>query len=625
MRLDNSNFEQNAQQSMGTIDKLNKGLAFAGAEKGFEVLANASETVKLKFSALEIAAITAISNITNKAVDAGERLIKSLSVDNISAGWEKFGNKTVSVGTLVSQGFEIEEVNEQLERLNWYTDETSYNFTDMVANIAKFTANGQDLTSSVTAMEGIANWAALSGQNANAASRAMFQLAQAMGRSMNKQDWNSIMNLSMDTVEFRQKAMDAAVELKTLQKVGDDTYKSLVGKADAFNATTGFVDSLTEGAWFTSDVMMKVYQDYASAVDQIYEYSQEHGVTASEAIEALGDQVDAFGLKAYKAAQEARTWGDVIDSVKDAVSTGWMNTFELVIGDYEEAKTFFTHAANELYDVFAEGGNQRNEMLSWWKEQGGRDLLFEALGHGWESFRNILNAVKEGFRDVFPAMTGERLLKFTLQLNLLSEKLIKIFRSVEVDGEETNQNLIKIRTVVSGIFSVIKIGLDVLTSAFKIIKNLSTNLAPLIGYLAEGAYILGQWFTNVGKSAEETDIFAKAVETVSSVLQKAIDKVKEFVKLIWSKFKAPGWETFFNIISGIWDIAKKLGGIFFGFIKDLGLNLAEALRSGDIKAVIDIFNGTLFATILMKIKGLVGGLGDIAGVGKGFKNTITEL
>ena len=193
MRFDNQRFESNVKQTMSTIDKLKAKLNFTGAAKGLEQLEAASDNcdmsvlsagitgVQRKFSAMEVVAITALSNITNSAVNAGKRLLESLSIDQISAGWEKFGSKTSSVATLVAQGNALETVNEQLDRLNWFTDETSYNFTDMVSNIAKFTASGKGLEESVTAMEGIANWAALSGQNAATASRAMYQLSQAMG------------------------------------------------------------------------------------------------------------------------------------------------------------------------------------------------------------------------------------------------------------------------------------------------------------------------------------------------------------------------------------------------------------------------------------------------------------
>ena len=228
MQFNNKQFEEGVKTSLSTIDRLKQSLKFDGIQKGFDNITgaakscdfsgmqNAIETVHAKFSAFEVMAVTALANITNSAINAGKNLIASLSVDQISEGWQKFSDKTVSVGTLISQGYELDEVNEQLSRLNWFTDETSYNFTDMVSNIAKFTATGKKLDESVTAMEGIANWAALSGQNAQTASRAMYQISQAMGAgSMRLEDYRSIQNASMDTDEFRQKCLDAAVALGT--------------------------------------------------------------------------------------------------------------------------------------------------------------------------------------------------------------------------------------------------------------------------------------------------------------------------------------------------------------------------------------------------------------------------
>lgn len=378
LQFNNQDFEKNVATSISTLDRLKASLNLTGAVKGFDGIQNAAskvnfnvmstalDTVQAKFSALDTIAFTALQNITNKAIDAGEKLVKSLSIDNISAGWEKYGNKTSSVATLIAQGYDMETVNEQLGRLNWYTDETSYNFTDMVANIAKFTATGRDLEESVTAMEGIANWAALSGQNAQTASRAMYQLSQAMGMGvMRLEDYKSIQNASMDTAEFRQKVLDAAVELGTLEKTGENTYRTLVEGAEEVNEFTKeqFVKELTKGQWFTSDVMMKVFNEYSNAVDKIYEYSEEHGVTASEAIEALGGSVDEFGLKAFLAAQEARTFTDVLDSVKDATGTAWMNVFETIFGGYDESRKLWTGMANELYDTFATPVNSLQELL----------------------------------------------------------------------------------------------------------------------------------------------------------------------------------------------------------------------------------------------------------------------
>ena len=638
MRFDNEDFESNVKTSISTLNKLEQSLDLSGASKGLESvgmaagridlsgLGSAVESVHAKFSALEVIAITALANITNSAVNAGKRLISSLSVDQISAGWSKFGDKTTSVATLVAQGYAIETVTEQLDRLNWYTDETSYSFIDMVSNIAKFTATGKGLEESVTAMEGIANWAALSGQNATTASRAMYQLSQAMGAGvMRKEDYKSIQNASMDTDEFRQKCLDAGVALGTLRKNANGTYTSLVSLskngAAAFSKSQ-FADKLTEGAWLTSDVMMKVFNDYSSAVDQIYEYSEEKGITASQAIEELGDKVDAFGLKAFKAAQEARTWSDVVSSVKDAVSTGWMNTFEIIFGNQEEATKFWTDLANAMYDVFAAGAWDRNEMLQGWKDLGGRDDLLESFWNTWEGIGSVLGTIKDAFREIFPSTTSEQLFSITERLKNLTEK----FKM----GEETAKNL---KNTFKGLFAAI----DLLRQAFAPLLGLIKPIAGALLYMADSILKvtgpLGEYIVSINNSAKKTQIFqeifdkfvSRVVNIGKGVKSVIDDIVKAFEALI--EMDTSGLETFGEKIKmrfepltklmgfvgkafvKIGDILKETAPFFLEFATAvgkafgaLGRYIADAFNNADYKKIFDIVNGTIFTNILLWVR-----------------------
>lgn len=375
MKFNNKDFEKNASATMSTLEKLKQKLRLDGATKGIDEInkaagkfsldgmGSATDRVAVKFDAMSMAAMAAIQRIVDKAMNAGEKLVKSLSVDQIQAGWDKFSKKTTSVGTMIAQGYSQAEVNRELDRLLWFTDETSYDFSAMVDSISKFTASGQSLGDSVDALEGIALWAAKSGQNASTASRAMYQLAQAIPRAMTRQDWISVMNANMDTEEFRKTAIQAALEIGTLKEVQAGIYRSVVNPgADAFDVS-GFIDSLTDGRWLTSEVQMATYNKYAAAVNDIYDYTQEHGVLAAEAIRALAGETDEFSRQAFKAGQETRTLTDAIDATKDAVSSGWMKTFEYLIGDYTQATAFWSDVVEKLYDVFAMPGESRNKTL----------------------------------------------------------------------------------------------------------------------------------------------------------------------------------------------------------------------------------------------------------------------
>ncbi len=596
MQFNNKQFEEGVKTSLSTIDRLKQSLKFDGIQKGFDNITgaakscdfsgmqNAIETVHAKFSAFEVMAVTALANITNSAINAGKNLIASLSVDQISEGWQKFSDKTVSVGTLISQGYELDEVNEQLSRLNWFTDETSYNFTDMVSNIAKFTATGKKLDESVTAMEGIANWAALSGQNAQTASRAMYQISQAMGAgSMRLEDYRSIQNASMDTDEFRQKCLDAAVALGTLRKNADDTYTSLNNESISFSKA-GFASSLTEGAWLTSDVMMQVFNNYSAAVDQIYEYAEEKGITASEAIEELGGNVDQFGLKAFKAAQEARTFGDVLDSVKDAVSTGWMNTFEIIFGNYEEAKTLWTDLANAMWDVFAGGAEARNEMLQEWKDLGGRDDLIESFWNLWDAIDKVVTPIKEAFRDIFPATTAE-------QLKSITEKVKDFTENLKIN-EETAE---KIKDIFKGVFSVFDMLKKTVGAVAKSFSPLISRLGEVGGGIFDAAANFGNFLSGLNESADKMGVFEEITKRLSSAIQVLSDFIFDFVDNTIVSFIEGGeglsgvfevvFDTLANVTRAIFDVVSALTGKDFSQIRDKVVSVIQTVRNTVVDAI----------------------------------------
>ena len=574
MQFDNKEFESGIQTSLKSIRNLENGLQLKDGAKGFENIGRAANNVSFdtlgsgviaiqqKFTAMEVVAITALQNIVNKAMAAGEHLVKSLSIDQISAGFEKFGSKTSSVATLEAQGYALEDVNRELDRLNTFTDETSYNFTDMVANIAKFTATGKNLTESVTAMEGIANWAALSGQNAQTASRAMYQLSQAMGAGvMRLEDYKSIQNASMDTDEFRRKCIAAAISLGTLKDNGDETYSAVSqgAKATAFNVSQ-FTTQLTEGAWLTSDVMMKVFNDYSKAVTEIVDASNKRSMTVSEIIEeihsksekesisideavkSLGYTFDEFSLKAFESAQKARTFGDAIESVKDAVSTGWMKTFELIFGNADEATDLWTELANRMYDVFAGGAEIRNEILESWKDAGGRTDLIDSIWNIWDAVESVVIPIKEAFDNIFPPMTAERLVNITSALESFTSKL-KI-------GDETAD---KLKRTFSGIFSVFSI-------FKKILGTVSDAVAKLLG--ASGLKDLGNMLLNI--TAKIGDFLTSLNENLDlssfeSFLSSITTVMSNFVSSLTGSFGLSG--VLGGIGSIIGSLASKIGEV----------------------------------------------------------------
>ena len=724
MQFDNAQFERNVKTSMNSIDQLKQSLDFNGVGGSISFVAQ-------KFSVLETIAVGALLRIGSQAVDTGQRLIKSLTIDQISVGWEKFAEKTTSVQTIMAatretwqesadamqratwlmshgvdktvanslaqqavniqngtvtaveaiersggkatlamqnlanrmgnvsyQGDQMRFVNEQLERLNWFTDETSYKLVDMASNIGKFTSAGVGLEKAVSAMEGIATWAAISGGNANSASIAMYNMSQALGSgAVLAVDWKSIENQNMATAEFKQIVIETAEQLGTLQKVSEGVYKTMDGNEVTVK---NFRENLKD-RWFSDEVLMgslQKYGDFAVELQQVAaetdlsakelldsltaykdaslgmgEYLVNQGIndelangvaerykqiasgmmTMEEAAEELGTtpavisnltkRLDGFmdgavdfeamleeiketcpdttltiedlrkefnhltddtmdlGMRAFKAAQEAKTFQEAVDYVREAVSTGWLKTFEKIFGNYEEAKELWSNLAEEFYTLFVEAGDIRNSILDTWKKAGGRDDLVEAFWNIFHAIMAIVDAVKGAIKDVFnPILSDEedgasRLWKWTNRLKEFSE-MLKFTNDETGELNETGQ---KIKSTFKGIFAIFGIIGDVLGAIIKPIFK----LIPGIGSLGSGV---------LDVTANFGDMLVAFRETINS---------SEFLGQV-TEYLGQGFEFLGNIIGKIPGAVRTLIGylpqvkeFFKGFTQNAGGYLSQ--------------------------------------------------
>lgn len=425
MRFDNENFEKNTKKTISSIDRLMEKLQFKGAEKGFEKLDAAAKDVDFatmqtsldrlesKFSSLNIVATTALVNITNKFVDAGEKLVKSLSIDQVASGWDKYTEKTSNVQTIMNAtGKSIDQVNGYLNKLMWYSDETSYSFSEMTSALSQMTAAGGNIDKMIPMIMGIANATADAGKTGFAFQSTIRNLTQSYSAGhLQLQDWKSLNLMGTATKALKQELIDTAVELGTLKK-GE--------------VTIGTFESSLSKKWANTKVMEKTFEKYASMMEAAYEMTQKNkGMTSSEALEKLSGQYGELAERAALAAQQATSFGQAIDATKDAVSSKWMAVFETFFGNKEEATDTWTELSDRLYDIFVPSIDGLNERLK------------DGLNSGWAQLQGRLGDQADAYSYTLQqvalasgAVTEEQITEagsFTkaLQQNGVSAQLLK--------------------------------------------------------------------------------------------------------------------------------------------------------------------------------------------------------
>lgn len=553
MRFDNKQFEQNIQTSLSSLDKLKKSLNLEGAAKGLETvndaankcsgnmspLSNAVETVRVRFSALEVMAITALQNITNSALAAGKNLVSAFTIDPIKTGFEEYETQINAVQTILantsSKGTTLDQVNNALDELNHYADMTIYNFTEMTRNIGTFTAAGVDLDTSVAAIKGIANLAAVSGSNSQQASTAMYQLSQALAAGTVKlQDWNSVVNAGMGGQVFQ----DA---LKETAKVHGIAIDEMIKDEGSFRET------LSKG-WLTSDILTETLAKFTGDLNE-------------DQLRTMGytdDQIKSImemGKTANDAATKVKTFTQLFDTLKEAAQSGWTQSWEIIVGDFEEAKELLTEVSDTFSAVINASADARNKMLQDWKDLGGRTMMIEAVKNVFEGLVSVAKPVREAFNEIFPPMTGKQLAEITERIRDLTAK----FKM----GEESSKNL---KNTFKGVFAV----LDIVGQAFKAVAG---GVGELIGlFLPAGNGVLsltgsfGEYLVKLDETVKKTDIFGKAVSTVVDIVKTVItfvktagEKVKEFGKAAGEKFDFPGFELFHSFLERVHDRMAQIG------------------------------------------------------------------
>ena len=632
MRFDNKQFESNVQTSLSTLDRLKKSLNLSGAAKGFDEidsaskkvnmngLANAVESVRLKFSALEVMAVTALANITNSALNAGKRIVSALTIDPIKTGFQEYETQIGAVQTILAntqhEGTNLQQVNRALDELNTYADKTIYNFTEMTRNIGTFTAAGVNLQTSVDSIKGIANLAAVSGSTSQQASTAMYQLSQALAAGkVSLMDWNSVVNAGMGGKVFQ----DALV--RTSELLG-------TGAKNAINMYGSFRESLTKGEWLTTEVLTETLKQFAGAYSEADLIQQ--GFSESQAKE-----IAQMAKTAEEAATKVKTFTQLWDTLKESAQSGWTATWEILIGDFEEAKDLLSEVSETIGNVIGEAAQARNDLLSGGLSSGWKQLLNQGIADeaGYiESIQevarksgdafdkmvadsdNFIDALKKGLqegvissetlsdavhnlRDKMTGMSQEerKAAGYTSEMVEQIEKLDEGLKNGSVSMDEFTEKILKPsgrENLIQSIWNAAKGLMSVITP----IKEAFRDIFPPM--TSEQLYAFTEALRNLTERMKLSETTSENLKRTFKGLFAVLDIIKQAVSAV---FNAVG-----SLLGGVGDLGAGILGVT-GTFGDWLVKLDEFIKQGDV------FNKVL-GTIVRVIKTVATAIRDFVKV-----------
>lgn len=582
MEFQNSQFNNGIKSSVDMLDKLKKSLKLEDSVKGLSDLEKSAKNVDLssisngvrtiadRFSTMGIIATTALTRIANTAITTGSQLVKSLSLDGIMDGFREYELQIGSIQTILgntkSKGTTLDQVNAALDELNTYADQTIYNFGQMTENIGRFTAAGVDLDKSVASIKGISNLAALSGSSSAQAASAMYQLSQGIAAGkIQLMDWNSVVNAGMGGEQF-QNALK-----RTAEHFGTNV-DEMIEKYGSFR------ESLTRGEWLTADVMTETLKQLSGAYTEADLIAQ--GYTEQQAKEIVD-----LANTATEAATKVRTFSQLFSTIKEAVGSGWAQTWRILIGDFEEATDLFTEI-NDVVSNFVNGqADARNALLQTWKDLGGRTDIIDGFRSAFESLSSIVGTISQAFHNIFPPATAQQLKDISSGFKDLMNQL-----------KPSEKTLNRISRIATGLFSAFDLLRQAVLAILSPIGSLigSGGFGGLLDIVLEVAASIGDFFTALDKGAKQNDIFGGLGDALSSVASKigsALSSLSKGIGGFGEIFSYAG-ETISNVATKIKNALKdtfewisenvSLNDVFAG----IGVGSLAAI-AGSIGSVVD--------------------------------------
>lgn len=652
MKFDNARFEQNASETISTLDKLRQSLKLPGATKGLQDvdvaaknvdlsgLSNGVQMVETKFSSLRVMAVTALANITNSAVNYGKRIVSALTLDPITTGFQEYETQINAVQTILantsSKGTTMDDVNSALDQLNAYADKTIYNFTEMTRNIGTFTAAGIDLDTSVNAIQGIANLAAVSGSTSQQASTAMYQLSQALSSgTVRLMDWNSVVNAGMGGEVFQN-------ALKETARAHGIAIDDIIDKQGSFR------ESLSEG-WLSAEILTDTLQKFTLTTEGLTEAEIEANREMLRSKGYTDDQIDEIfklGETATDAATKVKTFSQLWDTLKEAAQSGWTQTWEIIVGDFEEAKELLTEVSNVIGNMLNDSAKARNDLLQGWKDAGGRADLVESIKNAFEGVMSIVKPIKEAFRDIFPPLTVQQLTNFTARLKDLTSKLT-------ISDEVSD----KLKRTFKGLFATVDIAKQILLGTFKIFTPLFSGATKFSGGILGLTASIGDALVKFNEFIKVGDVFGKIGTFIGTVIETIVLKLSKFFSAfknnillplierirdrfygigeavenasqkVSSSMKKMGQSAensgFVQTLKTIWEILKKLTTGIMGAFGKFAKGVMDKIGNANFDNLLDFLNtismGGISAMIMMFVKSLYGISDSCAGIGGTFK------
>ncbi len=636
MSFENSKFQSGVSQTLSALDKLKAALNFGKAGKGFDDLDAAAKKVDLsrlgsavdniasRLSLLGIAGAAVFASIALKAASAAASIAKSFTIGPIQAGFAEYSTNLNSIQTILANtqaaGTKLPQVNAALKELNEYSDKTIYNFSQMARNIGTFTAAGVDLKTSTAAIKGIANLAALSGSNAEQASTAMYQLSQALAAGkVSLMDWNSVVNAGMGGTVFQRALANTAVQMGTLSEGAvklSGKMKNVTINGEAFRNSLSAPPG--KEAWLTSEVLTKTLSQFTGDLKNAE-------LAAMGFNKAQIASIQQTAKTAQAAATEVKTIKQVFDVARETAGSGWAQTFQIIFGTFEEAKTTFTALSNSINGFINKSADARNKVLQDWKDLGGRTLLIDSIRTAFENLGMILKPIKEAFREIFPAKTGADLMYLTQQFNDFANAL--------KPSKETMENL---KRTFAGVFAIFSIGIS-------IIKGVFTALTTMFGAIGGGTdgflkftATIGDFLVGLDQAIKKSDGFRNFFVTLGNVLSKPIELLSKFASTLvetFSGFSGKGVSSQFGgmtssislfsnamaKLTGIWDSFMDSfsggggSGAISGFIQDvakalaaLGPALGEATTNMNFDLILNAIRTGFFGALVIMIKQFLG-------------------